>query len=98
LELKELDNWPKRTTTTIKIPSLTIDQVLFLERWQASGGSAHLLLQVERTYLLLKTSTVRAIWATSATRGELEAQAVVKGEIRLPTLQLVRALTRSEDA
>jgi hypothetical protein len=91
LELKELEDWPKRASTPVRIHHLMLEQVTFLESWQASGGKAHLLLQVNRNYLLLTAGLARAIYI-GATRAELEAQAIVMGYHHLPTIALVRAL------
>jgi hypothetical protein len=92
LELKYLDAWPKRAATFVKVPSLTLDQVLFLERWYDSGGAAYLLLRVGRSYMLLNSSTTRALW-NGISRDELKAHAIVQGSNHLPTLALIRALT-----
>lgn len=95
LELKEIAGWPKRSSTKVRVPSLTLDQVIFLERWVAAGGDAYLLLQVDSTYLLLTATAARALW-NGVPRAELENLALVEGTHHLPTLALVRALTKVE--
>ncbi len=93
LELKEVDDWPVRPTTTLKIPSLTLEQVLFSESWSGVGGSAHLLLQVSRTYLLLTSSMMRKIFDQKAVRVEIELSALARGVGTFPRRPVVRALT-----
>lgn len=94
LELKELDEWPKRATTTVTIKSLQLEQVLFMENWVRSRGAAHLLLQAERDYLLLDAETTRKIYARSITKLEIELSAVARGSSKFPTTAVVKALTR----
>ena len=92
LELKELDTWPVRPTTKVRIDHLTLEQVLFLEGWEAAGGSAHLLLQVGRQYLLLPPKIARAVHARELTRVEVEAAAVVNSTGKFPRGAVLRAL------
>lgn len=98
LELKELGAWPVRPTTNLRIPTLELEQILFMETWEAapSNGSAHLLLQVDRTYLLLNSKMARKIYERSAVRAEIEANALVRGEAKLPTRALVKVLTKRD--
>lgn len=93
LELKEVGGWPARTTTTLSVPSLTLEQVLFSESWSSVGGAAHLLLQVGPTYLLLDCVMMRKIFARQATQIEIELSALARGVRKFPTRAIVRALT-----
>ena len=94
LELKELDKWPVRPTTPVRIASLIIEQVIFAESWRRAGGAAHLLLQVGRAYVLLDASMMRRIFNRSAIRAEVELSALARGERVFPASAVVRALTR----
>lgn len=96
LELKELDAWPVRPLTPIRIPSLQLEQVLFMENWirRPSFGSAFLLLQVERSYLLVDAVLTRKIFERKAVRTDLELNADVIGHHKFPTGEIVRVLTR----
>lgn len=53
VELKKLDEWPKRATTPVRLPHFTPQQRLWLTRRTEKGGLSLLLLQVSREYLLL---------------------------------------------
>lgn len=64
LELKE-DRAP-RAGKPVRLESLKLEQVLFLEDWERAGGRAWLLAQLGRSYALLSPTEVRAVW-----RGEL---------------------------
>ena len=92
IELKEVAEWPTRQSTRVKVPSLKLEQVMFLESWEKNGGSAYLLLQIHRNYLLLNPKTVRKLW-DGILRADLETQAVVVGQHHLPALAIIRVLT-----
>ncbi len=94
LELKEVDAWPARATTALNIPSLTLEQVVFSESWSGAGGSAHLLLQVSRTYLLLDFKMMRKIFERRAVQVEIELTALARGVGRFPKQAVVRTLGR----
>lgn len=100
LELKELDRWPVRADTPIRIPSLTRQQASWLAEEWGAGGRAHLLLQVGPDYVLLEPATVLGIYRREVSRGGVEAAARVIGRGRFPTVPLVAHLTaaRRRDA
>jgi hypothetical protein len=52
LELKEVDDWPARADTILRIEHYTQEQRIWHERRAHFGGRIHVLLQVEREYLL----------------------------------------------
>jgi hypothetical protein len=94
LELKELDEWPKRATTPIRIPKLKIEQVLWLEAWHAAGGDAMMLLQVQREYFLLPPVAVRSIWNRAAIREQLQpfALSALDESGSFPTRNILKCL------
>ncbi len=98
LELKEVASWPKKPETPLRLNSLTLDQVLWMERWERAGGSAHVLLQAGRDVLLLSPLFARRIYENRATRPALEAAALARGEGTFPTAALLRALSRRANA
>jgi hypothetical protein len=53
-ELKEIDDWPARASTTVKLKRYTDRQRHFLKKWRRHGGNAWLLVRVASTqeYLL----------------------------------------------
>jgi hypothetical protein len=55
VELKEIDRWPKRPGTPVRIPHYTPQQRLWIRRRVLAGGRAFVLLRVNEsmTYLLL---------------------------------------------
>ncbi len=95
LELKHLEAWPKRATTTIYIKHLKLEQVLFLEDWvrHPSRGQAYALLQVAKDFLLLDPPLVRRVFDRAATREELVQGAVVYGTGTFPTVAVAKALS-----
>ncbi len=52
LELKHVDNWPKRQSTVIKIDHFTSEQRNWIRRHGQLGANVFLLLRVEKDYLL----------------------------------------------
>jgi hypothetical protein len=52
IELKWLDNWPKRSSTVVRLDHFTPQQRLHLARRWNLGGNAYLLLQVGQDWLL----------------------------------------------
>lgn len=54
IELKEVDDWPAREDTPLRIEHYTQEQRIWHERRAHFGGRIHVLLQVGREYLLFK--------------------------------------------
>lgn len=52
MELKQIDEWPKRESTILKIDHYTDDQRLWLKRKGKAGGHVWLFVKVGRDYLL----------------------------------------------
>ena len=74
IELKWRAEWPKRTTTVVRLPHFTPQQKLHLGRRWLKGGNAYLLLQVAQDWLLFNGEEAAKI-VGQATRAELEASA-----------------------
>lgn len=66
IELKE--DRPPRPGQPVRLRTLTLDQVIWLEEEARAGGRAWLLARLGRAYALLTPVEVRAVW-----RGELTA-------------------------
>ncbi len=93
-ELKFLKEWPRRPATPVRVPSLKLRQVRWMERHHEFGGRVSLLLQVGRgTYLLLAAPVVRLLFDRKLTCLELMAQARVVSTTGFPTIELLEALT-----
>jgi len=95
LELKEHPEWPARESTPLRLPSLSLEQVMWLEAEAAANGRAHVLLQVAERRLLLDPATVRGVYARELTRAALLDRAVDVGVRRLNGVRLLRALRGS---
>lgn len=56
LELKRIDDWPKRETTTVRCEHFKPEQKIFLQDHCELGGRAYLLLLIDKTqeWLLLR--------------------------------------------
>jgi len=93
IELKHATRWPARPTTPLVIEHLTLDQVLFAERWARAGGWCWALLQVGREYLLLDPPTLRGLFERRFRGRDIEAAATAVGPTRLPVGTVLRALT-----
>lgn len=53
MELKALDEWPKRASTKPLKDAFEKGQLPFLKEWISNGGKAYVLLKVGKEYLLL---------------------------------------------
>ncbi len=93
-ELKFLKDWPKRPATPVRVPSLKLSQVRWMEKHHKVGGRVSLLLQIGRgTYLLLTAPVVRLLFDRKLTCLELMAQARVCSVRGFPTVEILEALT-----
>lgn len=54
IELKQVDEWPKRATTPLRVPHFTSQQRVWLRRRVMSGGRAFVLIKVARDWILLR--------------------------------------------
>lgn len=70
IELKELDKWPARASTIVRVEHFTPQQRIWLDRRWRSGGAAWVLLKVEQDWLLL-TGEAAARVLGKVTKGEL---------------------------
>lgn len=95
LELKHLPHWPKREGTAVNVPSLTLEQVMFAERWSRAGFVSELLMQAGSDYVLLDAEGIRALYERQMTKAHVLMQAHVVGLRRFPVRELVRWLTRN---
>jgi hypothetical protein len=93
-ELKWLAQWPKKPATPVRLPSLKLRQVLWMEKRHKVGGRVSMLLQVGRaTYLLLGAPTVRLLFDRKLTALDLMFQARVCSTDGFPTKDILEALT-----
>lgn len=52
IELKKINEWPKRESTIVRIDHYTDDQRMWLKRKGKAGGFTWLFLQIKRDYFL----------------------------------------------
>lgn len=93
VELKRLSEWPKRTTTIVRLPHYTPDQATFLETWGRAGAGAFLLAHIETEFLLFPWAEAKNI-QRGLPRGELIAAAVVRSLGKFPLRDVLRCLTK----
>lgn len=94
LELKEVDAWPVRPDTPLRIDHYTQEQRIWHERRAHHGGRIHVLLQVGSEYLLM-TGAVAAIHLGRVPRAELYDLACARwGSLSEMKSGLVEALKR----
>lgn len=79
IELKQVDAWPKRTGTPLRIPHFTPQQRVWLTRRRYKGGRAYVLLQVSNDFLLF-SGTVAAEILGDTTRSELIKKTIAHWE------------------
>ena len=92
-ELKYLESWPKRASTSVCVASLKLEQVLWQEKHHRLGGRVFTLLQVgRRTYLLLSPPTVRRLFDRKLNTADLIEQARVYSTDGFPTARILEAL------
>ena len=92
LELKHVVEWPAREETVIKVPSLKLEQVLWLEAEARSGGRAWCLLQINRAYILLTPMSVHKIYDGLLDKNALIREARIFRYNVFPTKLIVEAL------
>jgi hypothetical protein len=93
-EIKWLEKWPKRVSTSVCVASLKLEQVLWHEKHHALGGRVSTLLQVGRsTFLLLTAPVLRLLFERKLTTAELIMQARVYSADGFPTIEILKALT-----
>ena len=93
IELKALKAWPARPLTKVNIPSLTADQVLFLETWERHGGTAWLGLQVGRWWGFVGPGVARTVFRRQCTALDLRVKAVLAGEGEIDGPGLIKLFT-----
>lgn len=95
IELKELDDWPVRPTTVVRVDHFRPEQKIWLRRRCNSGCDAWLLLKVRQEWLLLEGATAAKILG-NVTREELERSAFRRWRTSAEMKdELVRCLSKS---
>ena len=94
IELKHVPLAPKRASTPLKIPHLTLEQVLWQEEERDARGRALSLVQVERRYFLLNPAVVRTLYDIGLADAMLPAVSTVFWTHPFPAAAVVKALTQ----
>ena len=92
IELKELDSWPVRETTTVKIPHFTVRQRGWLKRNWFRGGLSFVIIKVGRLEWLLLDGYWAAENIGKSTRAELVESAIRHFSNGLDKKELLRCL------
>lgn len=95
LELKYLENWPKRPMTPIRIGTLTLEQTLWAEGWAVAGGRYRMMLRIGMSaWLVFGPRGVRQLYDRRLVRAALPRAALLfSEERRFPARQVVKCLT-----
>lgn len=94
LELKAIDDYPKKPSSPLRVPKLLRKQVLFLEAWADAGGRAWLLLKAPPWHLLFDAAGARAVFEQGVSAADGPAVAKVAAMGTFPTGPMLRALTK----
>ncbi len=92
LELKWLNEWPKRAETVVKLPKFTPQQRIFLINRCRAGGSARFLLRVGKEWILLPGLWSALNLGKTATKSQILAAAEKYWPTRLIAVELVAHL------
>lgn len=92
IELKRLLAWPKRSTTPVRLPHYSNEQVNFLERWGRAGAGAFLLAQVDEDFMLFSWRDARAVF-DGLNGARLIEIAAAHGYKQFPHGRILRCLT-----
>lgn len=93
LELKDVDHWPARAGTILRIAHVTEVQREWWRARRRSGGACYVLLRVGRSYLCFD-GEVAARYLGVSDRAELEREALWVRGPDAPKLMLLQQLTR----
>jgi len=98
IELKQLDAWPKRATTSVRIHHLSPEQTLWL-RLRCKHGLAFLFVRVSRCdYLIMWGADAYDVRVTPRTRDEMEELALARWSGKIDFEELTQCLTNSHQS
>lgn len=92
IELKELDKFPVRPTTPVRVRHFTPEQRAWHVAWEHHGGVSWVLLKVGKFDWLLFRGSVAADILGNVVRSELESAAVLIMRSGLDREELLRCL------
>ena len=93
MELKQVDEWPKRESTIVRVEHFTTDQLHWLQRKGKAGGNTWLFMKVERDWLLFYWNQIELIGQIN--RADLERAATCVWRGRMNWSELGAALRQS---
>lgn len=97
IELKKLDEWPKRETTKVRLDHYTLQQRAWARIHHHRGGKSYWLLRVQREWLLLH-GAIAAEVVGSLTREELKGRTILYMSDGLDGDRLLEKLKELTDA
>lgn len=92
IELKQVDEWPKREATPLRVDHFTPQQKAWLIRRRLRGGRAFVLIRVANDWLLID-GTVAAKILGSVPKDELISKSIKHWHGRLDSKELLKCLT-----
>lgn len=93
IELKVIEKWPVRPTTTVRIPHYKDYQRQWCQRRGKFGGRTFLLIRVERTFILYHWSKVEIVGLVNQV--QLRSNALKVWENRVDFAEMERLLTEN---
>ena len=94
IELKQLDEPPKRPTTSISITHLTKEQILWAQKERKAGGRMWMLLKVGQSFALCDPDLMERIYRREVLMEDLRFLSRVLGHGRFPVEDVVRCLVQ----
>jgi hypothetical protein len=98
IELKILDEWPKRESTAVKIRHYTQQQKTWAIRRRAAGGTVWFLLRVGNCEWLLMAGATAAFVVGRANREQLISASVLHCKKNMQWDKFAEILRRAADA
>jgi hypothetical protein len=96
IELKELDGWPKRPTTKVKINHFTEEQRGWQRKHDFLGNRAFVLIKVGRLEWLLLDGVWAAVHINYCTRQELIQESILYFSSGLKKKELLECLRQEQ--
>ena len=88
LELKQVDKWPVKEETPLRVEHFTQQQRIWLSRRVRKGGRAYVLIQVAREYILLGGDVAAEILGESTRQDLVQASIFCCTSRQLPEMLL----------
>jgi len=91
IELKQVEKYPKKSSTPIDLKHFTPSQVNWLRKRGKRAGSCFILIQITTEYYIFSFHKARLLRA-GMTKEKMEEQCIQKWENGIPRIQLLNVL------